>query len=311
MEQTITQFGQTLTAFCNHIQTSCDALKLSLDRRPIPLDSASSTFIQCLNRGVSAASTDLNLLESMSIGTVSFEELLGHCNELYKKNQDDLLQLQDQLVKSSSYSPEIYDYDDEEVEEYDEPTFAAAGTVIRSFEDDDDPLMDDSLRLKNLGLSDVCLAALASEANSKIDDPDISMRESMNHYGDKDYNIRSPRQISGNILGVNEGGKVDVLKSAEDARSFIELSKNDYDGLPSYMKTLTSWEDMVAAVDKINSSLREKENMKECNFFHQDEIASLGLGPKVRTYLLLLMRMNQMAVETIDGSISYKILPRR
>jgi hypothetical protein len=34
----------------------------------------------------------------------------------------------------------------------------------------------------------------------------------------------------------------------------------------------------------------------------------LVLGPKARTYLLLLTRMNQLAVETVDGLISYKVL---
>lgn len=68
------------------------------------LDSASSTFIQCLNRRVSSASSDLNMLDSMSFGTVSFEELLGHCNEVYKKNQADLVSLEDRL-KSFGYIP--------------------------------------------------------------------------------------------------------------------------------------------------------------------------------------------------------------
>lgn len=33
----------------------------------------------------------------MSFGTVSFEELLGYCNEVYKKNQSDLSELEDHL----------------------------------------------------------------------------------------------------------------------------------------------------------------------------------------------------------------------
>nr|GMD83353.1 Angiomotin like [Ipomoea batatas] len=108
MEASIRKFSKTVAAFCNHLQTSSDALKQSVDRRPIPLDSASTTFVQCLNRRVSSASSDLNLLESMSFGTVSFEELLGHCNEVYKKNQNDLLFLQDHLrslgyISSSKY----------------------------------------------------------------------------------------------------------------------------------------------------------------------------------------------------------------
>lgn len=67
-------------------------------------DSASSTFVQCLNRRVASASSELNVLESLSLETVSFEELLGHCNEVYKNNQENLLHLQERL-KSQGYVP--------------------------------------------------------------------------------------------------------------------------------------------------------------------------------------------------------------
>uniref|UniRef100_M1D437 Uncharacterized protein n=1 Tax=Solanum tuberosum TaxID=4113 RepID=M1D437_SOLTU len=86
-----------MAVFCNNLENSCNALKESVDRRPIPLDSASTTFVQSLNQRVMSLSGDLDVLESMSCGTVSFEELLGHCNEVFKKNQTDLLSLQDRL----------------------------------------------------------------------------------------------------------------------------------------------------------------------------------------------------------------------
>ncbi|XVF07459.1 hypothetical protein REPUB_Repub06bG0140700 [Reevesia pubescens] len=66
--------------------------------------------------------------------------------------------------------------------------------------------------------------------------------------------------------------------------------------------------DLLAAVEKINSSLSKKEKTKGYNYFHQDEIESLDLGPKGRAYLLLLVRMNHLVVETIDGLISYRVL---
>lgn len=40
----------------------------------------------------------------MSFGTVSFEELLGYCNEVYKKNQSDLSELEDHL-RTFGYAP--------------------------------------------------------------------------------------------------------------------------------------------------------------------------------------------------------------
>jgi len=41
----------------------------------------------------------------MTFGTVSFEELLGHCNEVYKKNQSDFALLQDHLQSFGYHIP--------------------------------------------------------------------------------------------------------------------------------------------------------------------------------------------------------------
>ncbi|KAM0065500.1 putative spindle and kinetochore-associated protein [Helianthus debilis subsp. tardiflorus] len=107
MENSITQFRNGVGRFCNHLESSSAALLQSVNRRAIPfdsallssdsVDSASLSFVQCLNRRVSTATSDLNLLESMSFDTVSFEELLGHCNEIYKKNESDVVELEERL----------------------------------------------------------------------------------------------------------------------------------------------------------------------------------------------------------------------
>lgn len=302
MEEAIRNLCRSLSSFCNHVDSSCDALKQSLDRRPIPLDSASSTFIQCLNRRVSKATTDLNLLDSMTFGTVSFEELLGHCNEVYKKNQTDLSQLQDHL-KGYGYFPEVEIDDEDEIHclstpygletkladsmdrldplySYDTTT----GSIMKSLEAD--ALLDESLSLKKLGLSDVCLASLASEANGQCQTDNVSEHRKNLAFGEVE----------------------EKLKSIEAPKPLIKVSNDDYESLPSYMKGLALWEELLDAIEKINSSLGKKEKTKGSNYFHQDEISSLGLGPKARSYLLLLVRLNGLVVETIDGLISYRVL---
>ncbi|EHA8587263.1 hypothetical protein COCNU_scaffold001721G000020 [Cocos nucifera] len=107
MEAAITAFCQSLASFCHHVQSSSQALSDSIQRRSIPLDSASYAFLQSLDRRISSTSTDLNLLESMAFGTVSFEELLGHCNEVYKTNQKYISDLQD-LMHPFGYVPGIH-----------------------------------------------------------------------------------------------------------------------------------------------------------------------------------------------------------
>ncbi|WRX24727.1 hypothetical protein QQP08_017214 [Theobroma cacao] len=342
MEDLITDFSKTLGSFCNHLQSSCDALKQSIDRRPIPLDSASSTFVQCLNRRVSSSTADLNLLDSMSFGTVSFEELLGHCYQIFNKNQTDLLDLEDRL-KPLGYFPQLEIDDDEEEEEVldsKERSFAVTNSVMKSLEDPLYPSfllsidkirksknfsiisknelvsfldvvscsLDESLSLKNFGLSDVCLATLASQANHKVDDSDLSFGENMKYYGDKASNSKGTYKPATDTFEVTKGEVENELHQVDAPRPAIQVSKDGYEGLPSYMTSLASWEDLLAAVEKINSSLSKKEKTKGYNYFHQDEIESLDLGPKGRAYLLLLVRMNHLVVETIDGLISYRVL---
>ncbi|GLT88381.1 hypothetical protein SLE2022_064080 [Rubroshorea leprosula] len=311
MEDSIATFRKTLGAFCNHLQTSCDALKQSMDRRPIPLDSASSTFVQCLNRRVETATGDLNFLDSMSFGTVSFEELLGHCYEVFNKNQNDLLELEDRL-KNIGYVPgEIDDSDEEHLcgplsldseipkDKLNLPSSIiesaiAANSAISCLEED--PFLDESLSLKKYGLSDACLATLA-EANHKIDSPDFSSSEYNEDKGSTLNDKCKPVPLT-----------FEVTEDDPAQRPVIVVSKDDYESLPSYMTGLTSWEDLLTAVEKINSSLNKKAKTKGYSYFLQDEIASLDLGPKSRVYLLLLTRMNRLVVETIDGLISYRVL---
>uniref|UniRef100_I1NAY3 Uncharacterized protein n=1 Tax=Glycine max TaxID=3847 RepID=I1NAY3_SOYBN len=277
-EDPISSFCNALAAFCGHLHSSSDALKQSIDRRPIPLDSASSTFLQCLNRRVSTASADLDMLDSMSFGTVSFEELLGHCNELYKKNHSDLLQLQDRL-QSYGYSavPDIEEADEDEDIQRQDPedkldspssfygSLSVADSSFKSFEED--ALLDESLSLKKFGLSDTCLAMLASKGDFSPQKPEKVQEFKQQHHHDA--------ETEGSNFLSDEKDKENI-KSAEAPSPILKILKSEFECLPAYMKGLTSWEDLVVAVDKINSSLSKKTN--GCSYFHQDEIPSFELG---------------------------------
>ncbi|XP_056158784.1 uncharacterized protein LOC115666419 isoform X4 [Syzygium oleosum] len=282
MEEAIATLGRSLGHFCNHLQSSVDALNQSIDRRPIPLDSASSTFVQCLNRRVSTASGDLELLDSMSFGTVSFEELLGHCNEVFKKNQSDLAQLEERL-KSFGYVP-------------------ANGKTVepnlcsRQPQKYDGPCLSFSFFVGLLfSFSIFAFSSLRHEPPLLL----IFLLVPIRNQEDKMYDLEGPYQPATLNLGASE---------VEGPKSVVNASKDEYESLPSYMKSLASWEDLLIAIEKINSYLSKKENRLENKSFFQDEISSLALGPKARSYLLLLARMKHLVVETVDGLISYRVL---
>ncbi|KAK6131637.1 hypothetical protein DH2020_034651 [Rehmannia glutinosa] len=281
MEEPIGKLCRTVTKFCNHLQTSCSALKESVDRRPIPLDSASTTFVQSVNRRVSSAGDDLNMLESMSFATVSFEELLGHCNEVLKKNQNDIFALQDHLRSSSNYIPPL-DFDEEDVVDHcalDDFSLGSSNEFKGNDVAEEDPLLDDSLSLKNFGISDVSLATIASQDDNsfEMDEPDFQIGET-----------------------------TDDLNQYEDSRHLLNVSRDDYESLPKHMKGLVSWEDLLVAVEKMNSCIATRKIKPDT--FRQDEIELLELGYKARSYLLLLIKMNRLSIETNEGVISYRVL---
>ncbi|KAL6559091.1 hypothetical protein OROHE_006460 [Orobanche hederae] len=282
MEESVGKFCRTAAKFCNHLQTSCGALKESVDRRPIPLDSASTTFVQSINRRVSASGDDLNFLESMSFATVSFEELMGHCNEVLKKNQNDFLALQDHLHSSNKYIPPP-DFDEEDAIG-DSALDNFSTCISNEFKSNDtaeeDPLLDDSLSLKNFGISNVSLATIASQCddcdtNFEMDEPDFQI-----------------------------GGARDDLNQTEDSRHRLNVSRDDYECLPKHMKGLVPWEvvplglssirlvayqpefscsenwitgvdDLSVAVEKMNSCIATKKIKPDT--FRQDEIELLEL----------------------------------
>ncbi|KAJ1390681.1 hypothetical protein SESBI_37278 [Sesbania bispinosa] len=257
-EDPISTFCNALASFCNHLHSTSEALKHSIDRRPIPLDSASSTFVQCLNRRVSSASADLDLLDSMSFGTVSFEELLGHCNELYKKNHTDLLELEDRL-KSYGYVsvPDIEEED--EVEDIQPHVSEGRSESPSSF-------------YGSLSVAD---------SSFKCFEEDALVQE----FKQQHQPIRDKMVSSEGMEFLSYEADQENLKPAEAPSSILKILNSEFECLPAYMKGLTSWEDLLVAVDKINSSLSKKTD--GCNFFRQDEIPSFELGPKARSYLLL------------------------
>ncbi|PPD69044.1 hypothetical protein GOBAR_DD34076 [Gossypium barbadense] len=112
----------------------------------------------------------------MSLDTVSFEELLGHCYQIFNNNQTHLLHLKNHL---KPLEVEIEnDEEEEEVLDSNDRCFSVTNSAIKSL-DEDPLLLDESMSLKNFGLSDVCLATLASQASVyiKMKKPNAAIRD--------------------------------------------------------------------------------------------------------------------------------------
>lgn len=89
-------------------------------------------------------------------------------------------------------------------------------------------------------------------------------------------------------------------------QGMIRASQEEYEQLPPYMKTLASWEELQEAMSKLNSYFGS-DKVQESVALNQDDVGTIGLGRKGRSYLLILLRLNQLSMETIDGSIFYTL----
>ncbi|KAL5206481.1 hypothetical protein ABZP36_034690 [Zizania latifolia] len=307
MEAQISALCSSLSAVLTHADDSSRALSDALSRRPIALESATSAFLQGLDRRVEAAGADLARLESMAFGTVSFEELLGHCGEalgIISRHADTI---ESRLVSFGYVPPEVEATvdveEDGDVEKLPgipgNDCFGGQNSVLRSSRervDDDDALFEDSMSLKNLGFSDACLATLSSQED---DFPGSTKMLYKKPESDADgQNIM--KEVESAISLKETNCQYDTVQG------MIKASKEDYENLPPYMKSLASWEELQEAISKLNSYFSGDKTHGRVAL-KQDDVGEIGLGRKGRSYLLILMRLNQLAMETIDGSIFYNL----
>ncbi|KAF7063146.1 hypothetical protein CFC21_069672 [Triticum aestivum] len=306
MDASISALCGSLSQVLTHADDSSRALSDALSRRAIPLESATNAFLQGLDRRVEAAGADLARLESMAFGTVSVEELLGHCREALNIVSRHADAVEFRLVSFGYVAPQVDDEVEEEEEggdlgELDVPgngLLGGASSVLRSARKhfDDDELFEESMSLKNFGISDACLATLSSQ--------DIDFSASPKMPDRKPGSFDDDQKI---LEEAEEPTPPQIETYEQDDNAFqgmIRASKEEYDKLPPYMKTLASWEELHDAVSKLNAYFGGDKAQGSLN---QDDVASVGLGRKGRSYLLILLRLNQLVMETIDGSIFYNL----
>ncbi|CAO2180566.1 unnamed protein product [Urochloa humidicola] len=304
MERSISSLCASLSSVLDHADSSSRELADAVSRRPIHLESATTRFLQKLDRLVEAANADLEHLESMACGAVSFEELLGHCVEalnVYARHAD---VIESRLAAFGYEPPEVEPEVDAEVLDGDigklgEPSngcFGVSSSVLRSSRgrfSDDDELFEESL--KSLGFSDACLATLSSEVSDG-------------------ENLKEPYK---NPESADEGKK--IMKEAEliapqsktndqgnSCKEMIRASKEEYEQLPPYMKSLASWEELQEGISKLNSYFGSDKAQGSISL-NQDDVGAIGLGRKGRACLLMLLRLNQLTMEAVGGSTFYTL----
>ncbi|XP_031473110.2 uncharacterized protein LOC116245735 isoform X2 [Nymphaea colorata] len=306
MDDPAMEFCKFLRSYCDRLERNCTSLRESVDRKSIPLE-FSTSFLDRLDRQVSSLSGDLESLGSMVVDTVSFEELLGHCNEIYKDNANRMAQLEDKMKELGI----DLGLDDENVGEDPDGGSPISGAYIDldSLSDSeperkiipDDPILDDSLSFRELGFSDAFLATLASE-DDRLESPSYSSSEPSKYEKDNHINVGNGSDKHSSDISDHLLDNGDTLSQSAGHR--IEVAKSDYDQLPFYLRILASWEELHEAVLKMNERL--------CGHgiysFDQSRLESLGLGLKARSCLLVLLQMKRLVLESsVDGAVVYRV----
>ncbi|KAJ7571130.1 hypothetical protein O6H91_01G150300 [Diphasiastrum complanatum] len=94
----VSAFCKQLQEFCSHLHTSCTDLRTMVMQVPAPLADDATSLLGDLNVRISQTNTEVEALKGLTLGKISFEELVGHCMELYKENEVAINQLESHLT---------------------------------------------------------------------------------------------------------------------------------------------------------------------------------------------------------------------
>ncbi|KAL6643886.1 hypothetical protein ACP70R_018652 [Stipagrostis hirtigluma subsp. patula] len=288
LEKSISALCGSLSAVVDHAESSSRALADAVSRRPIHLESSTSTFLKNLDRQAEAAGADLARLESMALGAVSFEELLGHCRvtlDVYARHAD---AIQARLASYGYVPPELEpEVDDAEEEDGDAGKLEWPGNGChgrsrlaltygrgRFDDDDDDALFEESMSLKNIGFSDAGLAAISSAAKEFPGSPKKLHDEPES--ADDDQKVVKEAELTPPQKETNGQGNA--------FPAMIRVSKEEYEQLPPYMKTLATWQELLEAISKLNSYFDGDEALGRAAL-NQDGVGAIGLGMAQRKIL--------------------------
>ncbi|KMZ56708.1 hypothetical protein ZOSMA_92G00730 [Zostera marina] len=279
MERQFSSFCKSLGSFLSHVESTTTSLTQSIQSPPIPIDSVTSSFLRTINSRASTVGESFERLESLTIGTVSSEELLGHCNEVYKMHEMHIRNLEE-FLSGYGYVPP--------------PSPPPAKSFLYEENDEFQSELEDERTV----------APVITGKNDSGEDNDQLFADNMTKFNSDGMHNNDIFNNSTNTLDTSVTVEDVSVSHGSSTNYGIKISKGSYDGLASFMKTLASWEDLVEAVAKINSQLSKHIGQNGTISFTENDIEPLGYGSKGRTYILLLYKMKSLAMESVVGSTS-------
>eukprot|EP00249_Psilotum_nudum_P000828 c12966_g1_i1 orf=479-1492(-) len=292
----VSNFCSELRQFCGHLDSMCSRLRVSVDQRPSSLSASNSefsSFLRSLNDRVSSTNEEVEALEAMTIETISFQELLGHCTELYKHNQNSIATLEEHLKQYGYQSVE----DGNSQHSFDVLGSPKIRTNVKDLNSQVDkcepaelgvnqvPNRESALDIKEMGPSSSTALPPLSRENRIFspdprrdlfeDDPLLPASLSLQDLGLSAAGLaclareeswsspevdRSLPQTTMPSLGDRRVASCKTIGSDRGDCDFVKnVSAEEFHKVPSFLKMQVSLEDLNSFIIKINSVLQAKQ----------------------------------------------------
>uniref|UniRef100_A0A7I4DKP0 Spindle and kinetochore-associated protein 3 n=1 Tax=Physcomitrium patens TaxID=3218 RepID=A0A7I4DKP0_PHYPA len=281
-----TAYCNRLDQFCAQLQNNCSSLLSIAKVKPKPESRGYNfaIFLEDLNDDISSALTELTHLEERTTDTLSFEELLVHCDALYESNEDGIRKLELQLQQYgyapdepvSSVHPSL-----QKLTFVESPTNEDARISLRDAEMEDNlntkygsDWFPESKKKAPPPPSESDSRLISTQRNAEVCSNPLVHNKPKSEHGDGATNATPTTSTP---IRDENFQSLDTKK----VPSLNEISSVQYDHLPLWLKSQVSFEEVNAAVTKINELIRQRGTQGEhANqfFLDQKDVQSLELG---------------------------------
>ncbi|XP_024539556.1 uncharacterized protein LOC9658657 isoform X2 [Selaginella moellendorffii] len=339
-------FCAELRGFCSRLETQCTSLHTSIGRVTAPEESAAARFVDQLNDRVLSVTARLETLKAVTMGTISFHELLGHCNEVYKKNEDTNRLLEMELERHGykqsqeavtevtvqgddfSLAEESYEAKARQdiKEAYLEVQREGVSATLDKRRDHTGSSYLESLSLKDLGLSASSLAALS--VPDAVHDADtahiVDTDSAVHHLVTEPSKEQVSRNSSSRSLRELELGSADDLVDKQplncngSSTGLLEpVASEEFNAAPSWLKWQVSIELLNEFVSKLNNLFSLKTDSlcgkptDDVKALKPDDLLSLAYEPQIqKACLLILVKLQKLETGFHDGVTTYSVRKR-
>lgn len=327
--------------FYVRLDASCARLRRAVEEPP-PSRSGKNfpKFIDNLNGAVSSMSDQVESLVAVTVRNVSLEDIFSHCMELYNQNEAGISALETQLANYGyTPGPQVYPESNSSSAEVPEPSAAtpelnktaslflatselspapvSVSEQYSDYDDDDDPIFEESFSLRDLGLSSATLEVLAADGNDADNDDDLeasSIKTPAAAEVAKEPTTRQPTWKRNGDHGKSAVANFSPTRTVdsnppaaclgrdnEAACGLAQVSEEEFEKVPPFLKRCFPLQELNGTIVKLSSFLNAKGG-RSGDRIDPSDLEPLNLGGRTKECLLLLVRLGRLTFDNGDSA---------